>query len=1309
MKIKNKILFTIIIIILKINGFSQSNTLYHDIFYYSHEQNMWGPDSAYGIDVNHTFFDLEIDESYGFTEITEIFGQQFGIGFETGIYSLLSSTWEAYGFYSGKFDLDYPIQVILEFPEHNSFDYGGPATIHTSYIVTNGWALDTEFPPVGVVTLDFEYEFDPYMDIVVCVFSCDTMHIIPSSIHVPHTLDTLFHINGYTEYTVYPCYVDDEFTFCHDYELPIDVDFTDLVNFDFVIQVDLPYVETEAYVEEETNCLIASGSDPYMNTQLDILGFLYVMAGYLPEPEGPAIQEAIGFLNGEISYPVETPIGEISFDIDYSLMDIYLHIANTLIQDIYFCPTIWATFDFPVALPYVITDPSNNNIEVESGYSDTIKIAVGNDLTITYPCHGTESYVDSMYVGVSYNIQPTIRNHTWDSIAFSIAIEALSAEIIITTPWKSTFSEIEMPEFILPEQIISENKQTVGSSSIQYVNYYESTDEQKDLGPWTVGPLFEWTVSLGHVSATWFDETWELMHFEEDLEFPGTYIKPYDKSEINALLYIDGGIYCYGDSYDFIYAEAQNGQAPYTYEWSTGHITHNTMHDTDSIWAEPGFYMVTITDSYGCESYDSITVAVNEPIIYSFNITDIYCHGFNQGAVETNVNGGTPPYFFNWSNGSNLQNPVNLSAGWHTVTITDWKGCNIVDSVFIDQPETPLTIDTTLTHIPCFGMEYGSIEVQLSGAAPPYSIEWSSGQTYQNLTNIPAGTYTISVTDANDCLWTETINILEPDTLIATIEHTNIPCAGDNSGSISVHVTGGTPDYTYFWFHNPQENSSELTDLNPGLYMVSVIDKNNCSDTATVIISQPDRLVLDFFIKDASCKGTNDGYIIAYPDGGTPDYTIVWSTGHYNDSIGGLPAGNYTVTLTDNNNCSVVHEATVSEPEQHLSSEFYDIINPSCFGYNDASANVIPEGGASPYNVVWEDGVEQEGFTGHGMSANIFYNITVTDINNCMYFDSIKFTQPLVMETSVTTTDVICGVSSGSGQVQHTVGGTPPYSYLWSSGEQGNSAYNLQTGEIFVTVTDSNNCTEIIGLTVGFSGKINGYAEIIRENLCYKDSIAVAVASLPDGIEPKTFIWSDQQTGDTAYNLYANTYTIYAYDKYNCGDTISLSVTHPDSIRPNFEIIRPSCSGEFDGSIAAYPTGGTKDYSYYWNDGSTQHIINEIREGNYYLTITDNNSCIFEYQIELKESKYCVFVYNTFTPNGDGVNDTWIIENIEHFKYSKVWVYNRVGNLVFYENNYQNDWAGTYNDKELPEGTYYYIIDLGTAGAPIKGHVTIIR
>lgn len=1303
MKIIIKILISFCLLNFALLSVGQNNTLHHPMYYFSHDQNMWGPDNAYGIDINHTFFDVNINESWGFSQISEFLGQQFGVGMNVGIIALLRSTFEAHGFYTGSFSLDYPIETSLEFPEDFSFNYGGPATIHTSYEVTDGWALETSFPPVGVITLDFEYEFNPFMNIVVCVFSCDTIHLIPPSVTIPHTLDTLFHINGETQYCVYPCYVGDQFTFCHDYELPVDINFTDLVGFQFEAHVDLPYVITNDYIEPGSNCLIAKGEDPYMDIELDVIGFLYIMAGYIPPPEGPQIQEAIAFLNDTLQYPINTPLGDIIFQIEYSLLSVFFVITNTLHQDIYFCPTIWLSLDFPVEMPYVVTNPQNSNQVVETGFANEITLAVGNDLTITYPCHDW----DSMYVGVKYNIQPTIRNHTWDSIAFSFVIEALRASISIITPFKSQIAENIMPEFQLPIQ----REKPIISSSIPMDSYYEDEEFiqslEKDIGPWDIGPLFQWTINLGYVPVTWFDQTWELMHFAEDLVFPGTYIRPYDKSEVNSLLYTEQA-FCYGESYGYIYAEAQNGIAPYDFQWSNGQLTQNSFTDTDSIFGIPGYYTITVTDAQNCKSFDSIAVAVNPPIIHHLEATNLNCYGYYTGSITTQVTGGTFPYFFEWSNGSNQQNPNNLSSGWYYVTISDFRDCSVSDSIFITQPSSPISISYVKTDLPCHGTDFGSIDINLAGATPPYSILWSTGQTYQDLHNLNAGTYTISVTDANNCTWAESITIIEPDTLIANINSSNIPCFGLDNGTLNVQTLGGTQPYTYHWFHDSNQHSNIITNLHPGYYFVSVVDANGCSDTASTYISQPNELLISEIIHNVSCKGGHDGYIIISATGGVPYYNIAWSNNYHSDSIGNLPIGNYTITVTDQNGCKNIQTYSITEPSNNLNSIFTEINNVSCFGFSDANTNVAPTGGTPPYYVYWEEGVEQQNFTGLNMLANTYYNITVVDINNCTYYDSIKFTQPPKLILTGNTNPVECGNLAGAGTVFPT-GGTPPYSYLWSNNETTQTAIDLSYGTNYVSVTDAKNCIDSLAFFVDKSGKLFGTYSIIQANLCYLDSIAVVVAELPMGKQPIKFVWSNGFVGDTARRLPAGEYLVFAKDKYNCNDTIKVIVTQPDSISPNFIFTKPSCSKIYDGEIEAKPTGGTPEYSYIWSNNSEKSKISELRDGNYYLSITDSNNCVFIYEINLEEANYCITIYNTITPNGDGVNDSWIIENIDKFLRNEIWIYNRNGNLVFNTENYQNDWYGTYNGKELPEGTYFYIIDLGEGKDPFKGHITIIR
>ncbi len=309
-----------------------------------------------------------------------------------------------------------------------------------------------------------------------------------------------------------------------------------------------------------------------------------------------------------------------------------------------------------------------------------------------------------------------------------------------------------------------------------------------------------------------------------------------------------------------------------------------------------------------------------------------------------------------------------------------------------------------------------------------------------------------------------------------------------DNGILNAQTTGGTQPYHYYWFHDLTDNSQILTNMHPGYYFVSVVDANGCSDTASAMISQPNELILDEFISNVNCKGGHDGYIIVTPSGGVPQYDITWSNGYFTDSIGNLPVGNYTITVIDDNGCQKIETYNITQPGNYLNTDFIQVSNVSCFGFSDASANVSPTGGTSPYIVFWEDGVYQEGFAGFGMPANIYYNITIVDANGCEYFDSIRFTQPPLLVLNGTTSAVVCGESAGSGTVTPT-GGTPPYTFIWPSGETNQSAINLSFGTNYVTVTDSHTCKDSLELYVQKTGKIYGNYEILSPNLCFRDSL----------------------------------------------------------------------------------------------------------------------------------------------------------------------------------------------------------------------------
>ncbi len=1325
---KRFIIFPIILMLFSLTKvFAQDeNMLQHFIHYSAYDQNMWGPDSSYDIDVEHTFFDVNIDEEWGFTEITEVFGQEFGVGFVTGIDALLSSTYEAHGFNTGSFDLDYPVEITLDFPNDDSFVYGGPATISTWYDVQPGWDLTTHFPPVGVTTLDLEYMIDPYMDFVVCVFGCDTTHIIPPDMQVPYSLDTLFHINALSDpnYSVYPCWEGGEFQFCHDYNDSIVIE--DWFDIGMTAWVTLPYVETEDHIDPESQCLIASGDSLYMNVHVDIIEFLHSMAGLIPPPDGDNIQAALEFLNDTIQYPFETPLGDVTANIAYELLGADFDVYNYMHQDISFCPTIWANLSFPISLPYEITDPDNGDALYEDGDNDTIAVPVGHDLTITYPCHGESPYEDSMYVGVEYDISPTITNHTWDSLAFVISIDALTVSISIETPFKKAIEADTLPGFTLPPVTGNTNEPIYAEAPAIYSPGVELEDDKngaKDIGPWEIGPLLEWEIPIGSADLTWFHETWDMENFIQDTVFPGTYIVPFDKSELNLNMYITQGSYCYGDTLGYIYAQATDSLAPLTYHWSTGETHTGIMHSLDSLNAAPGYYSVTATDDYGCTTEDDYTVEINPPLIYDLSGTDILCHGEHTGIITASVAGGTPPYFYDWSdgaqpNGLGQDSAYNLPAGMHYVTITDWMGCSAIDSMYLSEPPTAIAMDYSSTPVSCYSDSNGSISVSPYDGTPPYSIDWDNPELVgYNPQNVPGGLYTVSITDDNGCVLEQDIEVIRPDSLVVTAVDSDITCNGDENGYVALHPEGGTAPYSYRWFHDLSIDTDSLGNLPPGFYMVSVTDSHGCEDTVSAYVTQPDSLLIDISTQNPTCHGASDGWIAFTPLGGTAPYTIDWAGHpelHNVDSVNHLDDGTYEISITDDHNCLYVESIELTEP-QNLSVSFIDTTVISCNGMADGAVIASAEGGTPSYTYHWNNVPEHNDSIATNLVAGTEYYVSVTDEHGCNSAPAyITLNEPDVLELdNLSTEPVECGVAAGSGHTEAD-GGTPPYAFNWGNGETGSNPDSLPLGIVGITVTDDHGCTDTSSIEVGRTGSVTGMANLIEEIRCYGDSSAVAQAKLPNSFPPITYHWYNEEDvvvreGDTVYQLPAGNYYVHASDRFNCSDTMFVSVSQPDSINPGFELVSPSCSGEQDGEILTNTTGGTSPYNYAWSTGSYEPELTGIQEGYYTLTITDFFNCEASFDIALEEAEYCVTVHNTITPNGDGKNDVWYIENIEEFPYSEVWIYNRNGQEIYYKKAYQNTWNGKFNGNALPEGTYFYLIDLGNGKEVIKGYITIIR
>ncbi|MCW5906854.1 MAG: T9SS type A sorting domain-containing protein [Chitinophagales bacterium] len=343
-----------------------------------------------------------------------------------------------------------------------------------------------------------------------------------------------------------------------------------------------------------------------------------------------------------------------------------------------------------------------------------------------------------------------------------------------------------------------------------------------------------------------------------------------------------------------------NGVNPINYAWSGGG-------STATVAKAAGTYTVTVTDGNACTVTASATVASTPVAInVTASATSSTC-GANTGTTTSSTNDGFGPYTYAWSNGGSTQNLSNLGAGNYTVTVTDSKGCTGTASASVTTPNGP-SATSAVTDVLCNGGSTGHVDVATTGGTAPLDFLWSSGETTEDLTNVAAGTYTLTITDANNCEYVVSADVTEPAALSATPTATDVACYGQSTGTYNFNVTGGTPAYMF----NP---SVPTTPVAAGSYTHTITDGNGCATTSTAVVNQPAAaLAVTLTATDASASTASDGAVNSTVTGGTSSYSYLWSNSSSADDLTNLPTGNYCVTVTDNNSCTVSACASVSAP-----------------------------------------------------------------------------------------------------------------------------------------------------------------------------------------------------------------------------------------------------------------------------------------------------------------------------------------------------------------------------------------------------------
>jgi gliding motility-associated-like protein len=587
-----------------------------------------------------------------------------------------------------------------------------------------------------------------------------------------------------------------------------------------------------------------------------------------------------------------------------------------------------------------------------------------------------------------------------------------------------------------------------------------------------------------------------------------------------------------------------------------------------------------------------------------------FCSGASANLTAPN---GFASYL--WSTGEttqsiNIANPVVGQVV--TCTVTSVTGCQAVLNVTLN----PITVTGTITsstNVSCYGGTNGSATVSATGGTGPYTYAWTPyGGNATTATGLGAGTYTVTISEtSNSCTGTATVTITQPAAaLTSTGTPTPVNCLGGNNGTINLTPSGGTAPYSFLW--NNGATTEDVTGLTAGNYSVTTTDANGCTTSYTTTITQPASAVaVNGTSTNVLCFGGNTGTIDITPTGGTPGYTYLWSNGATTQDLNGLSIGSYNVIVTDANGCTNnAFTANITQPAAALAVSGVST-NVLCFGGNTGTIDITPSGGTPGYTYLWSNGATTQDLNSLSLGN---YNVVVTDANGCTNNAfTANITQPAAALAVVgISTNVLCfGGNTGTVDITPS-GGTPGYTYLWSSGATTQDINSLPIGNYNVVVTDANGCTNnAFTASITQPAAALAVAGISTNVLCFGGNTGTIDITPTGGTPGYTYVWNNGDTSQDLNSLAIGSYNVTVTDANGCtNNAFTANITQPAAALAIAGVsTNVLCFGGNTGTVDITPSGGTPGYTYAWSNGATTQDINGLAIGSYNVTVTDANGC----------------------------------------------------------------------------------------------------
>jgi len=603
-----------------------------------------------------------------------------------------------------------------------------------------------------------------------------------------------------------------------------------------------------------------------------------------------------------------------------------------------------------------------------------------------------------------------------------------------------------------------------------------------------------------------------------------------------------------------------------------------------------GNYSVTAIDSKLCQASFDVTVPKMPNPEVQVQSKNVNCFDGNDGSITINIlsSTGTPTAFWNTKdNGLTIEN---LKSGTYSANITDTAGCSVSISQIISQPKK-MTYSKSANTTIC---KNASVSLFAAGGS---QYKWSNNSSNPiNLVSPKNETkYFVTISDGI-CQVTDSV-FVSIDDVTASTTKIDAGCFGSQDGSISVIAGKGLKPFNYSWnIPTSNQNESSISNLTPGTYIVTVTDGLHCSTQVSTQVNEPEPLNAVLTLQNTKCD-IADGYVKVQVNGGTSPYTYLWNTGSTKDSIGGLDAGIYSVTIKDKNGCSVdktISVNTLNAPQIIIES----IKSPSCYGFNDGQILVSGNDGSGSYSFAWSNGSSTKIITDLSSGS---YTLTLSDSKACKSIQTIVLNQPSPLTVVPEITSPGCSLSNGS-VLLNCNGGTKPYTIKWENASNSLYLQNVTAGVYRAVVTDINGCSKKVQANVNdLNAPKVDILNVININ-CSGTGGAIYTA-ISGGTGNLSIQWSDGSNDKDLKGVAQGFYSLMVSDANNCRGTNGAQV---DGQVPNASAgsDKKICAGD---SVVLIATGGN---TFLWNNGTKTNSIkvSPSANTNYKVTVS-NGTC----------------------------------------------------------------------------------------------------